>query len=272
MKYRNLSTTLNQFLSALCGVVIVRQTTILDLREGNSKVDRSSFDLEFLTTFPPEQSGRILPLLKDSRSQLRQDIFVLLQLNFKTDGYFVEFGATNGIDLSNTFLLETEFGWKGILVEPARVWHKELRQNRQLAVIEEDCVWSISNENIAFRETALPELSTIAKLEVNDEHNLQRESGKVYKVRSISLNDLLLKNSSPNHIDYLSIDTEGSEYEILKNLDFQKYSFNVITCEHNYTENREKIHALLTANGYIRKYINLSRFDDWYVRDSGCNS
>jgi hypothetical protein len=55
-------------------------------------------------------------LFKRSKSQFRQDIFVLLELNFKKDGFFVEFGATNGIDLSNTFLMETKLGYLLILV------------------------------------------------------------------------------------------------------------------------------------------------------------
>src|SRR6056297_216441 len=62
--------------------------------------------------------------LNFSKSQLRQDLFVLSELGFKQHGFFVEFGATNGIDLSNTYLMEARFGWNGILAEPARLWHR----------------------------------------------------------------------------------------------------------------------------------------------------
>jgi hypothetical protein len=54
-----------------------------------------------------------------SQSQYKQDIFVLTQLGFKRNGYFAEFGATNGLELSNSYLLERQFGWSGILAEPA---------------------------------------------------------------------------------------------------------------------------------------------------------
>ena len=70
----------------------------------------------------------------------------------------------------------------------------------------------------------------------------------------------------PKKIDYMSIDTEGSEFEILNSFDFNEYDIKVITCEHNYTEMREKIYALLSKNGYIRKHSEYSMFDDWYVK------
>ena len=44
--------------------------------------------------------------LKESKSQIRQDLFVLNELNFKTSGFFVDFGATDGIEFNNSFLLE----------------------------------------------------------------------------------------------------------------------------------------------------------------------
>ena len=68
-------------------------------------------------------------------------------------------------------------------------------------------------------------------------------------------------------IDYLSIDTEGSEFEILNSFDFSKFKFRIITCEHNYTPMREKIFELLTKNGYTRVFKEISFNDDWYVSD-----
>ncbi len=52
---------------------------------------------------------------------------------------------------------------------------------------------------------------------------------------------------------------------ILSTFDFDAYRFSVITCEHNYTPNRERIHALLTSHGYAHKFEHLSSVDDWYV-------
>lgn len=211
------------------------------------------------------------PRFDQAKSQLKQEIFVLSELDFKMDGYFVEFGATNGIDISNTWLLEKRFGWKGILAEPSKYWHKDLFHNRS-GNIETRCVWSRSNEILLFNEVDAkkvgygPELSTIDTFSDSDNHNESRKSGQKYEVETISLLDLLSKYNAPTDIDYLSIDTEGSEFDILSNFDFDQYNIRTITCEHNYTPMREKIYSLLTSKGYQRKYENISQWDDWYVR------
>ena len=91
-------------------------------------------------------------------AEFRQDLFVLSELNFKRGGFFVEFGAASGYAGSNTYLLEREFAWDGVLCEPAKIWHSELKGTRN-ANIETRCVWSRSNATIRFNE--LSSLSTI---------------------------------------------------------------------------------------------------------------
>jgi FkbM family methyltransferase len=203
--------------------------------------------------------------LKNSRSQLLQDIFVLSRLNYKRNGFFVEFGATDGIALSNTYLLEKAYDWKGILAEPGIRWHAALRANRN-CIIEENCVWKASGLTLTFKETNDAELSTIADFVASDFHKDDRDNGKTYEVKTISLNDLLKKHNAPKEIEYLSIDTEGSEYEILSAFDFSQYEIKIITCEHNYSPARDKIFKLLTSQGYKRVFANVSLWDDWYVR------
>jgi FkbM family methyltransferase len=209
---------------------------------------------------------QLLPFIFKSKSQQWQDLFVLSELGFKRNGYFVEFGATNGIDLSNTYLLEKEFGWNGILAEPAKCWHNDLRANRRVN-IDTNCVWRDSNSILRFNEVISgADLSTIKLFTSADLHQKARQEGKSYDVTTISLIDLLAKYRAPKQIDFLSIDTEGSEYEILSHFDFDKYQFRIITCEHNFTPMRDKILSLLTENGYVRKFQELSQFDDWYIR------
>jgi len=68
--------------------------------------------------------GHCLMNANETISQNYQDVFVLYQTKYKRDGYFVEFGATDGKIISNSLLLEQKYGWKGILSEPNPVWHK----------------------------------------------------------------------------------------------------------------------------------------------------
>ena len=203
-----------------------------------------------------------------SRSQLFQDLFSLFLLKEKRNGFFVEFGATNGIDLSNTAILERDYQWDGILVEPAKCWHSALKDNRA-AVIDHRCVWSQTGVILPFKETKIPELSTVATLTDTDHHRESRADGETYPVQTVSLNDLLKGHNAPKQIDYLSIDTEGSELEILGAFKFDDYDISIITVEHNFRQSdRHAIYDLLAAKGYVRLFETLSQYDDWYVKRS----
>ena len=80
---------------------ITRNSTLQKLRNNESAGD----DIELMLALNNAHVAQLLMNLRKSKSQYRQDLFVLSELNFKRNGYFVEFGATNGIDLSNTYLM-----------------------------------------------------------------------------------------------------------------------------------------------------------------------
>jgi hypothetical protein len=223
------------------------------------------FDFKFITSLDPRHREKALEIIPRSKSQLRQDLFVLSALNFKKGGFFVEFGATDGLTLSNTFLLESDFQWSGILAEPARCWREALIKNRPKAILDFSCIWKESGVDLEFVETAQPELSTIETFREGDLHRKSRRESKTYQVKTMSMLDLLNTHSAPKYIDYLSLDTEGSEYEILSAFDFDSYEIGIITVEHNNTLNRERIFELLSNLGYVRKFSDLTKFDDWYV-------
>ena len=253
-------------LMQLFGVLGLGITTKANLNKlKKMEISRSDSTLKLLTSFSPEVGSELLKCISESRSQLQQDLFVLGMLGCKRNGYFVEFGATDGISLSNTFLLESKFGWTGILAEPALKWRGELLKNRPLSEISDLCVWKTSGERINFRETEQTELSTLEAFRSSDAHRNDRSKGSVYEVETISLEDLLVSLNAPRTIDFLSIDTEGSEFDILESFNFEAYNFSVIVCEHNFTENRNKINHLLTSKGYVQVLEDVSFFDDWYV-------
>jgi len=211
------------------------------------------------------KSPSLLLELKNSKAQLFQDFFALSIFGKDYAGYFVEFGATDGKALSNTFLLEKHYGWRGLLAEPGKIWHEKLLENRKCH-ISKLCIWNESEAFLNFSEASEPELSTIKNFSHSDRHK-NRSSKQTYLVQTIQLDDLLDQVSAPQEIDFLSIDTEGSEFEILNSLDFNKHNYKVIVCEHNYTSQRKLIFNLLTSKGYRRKLRIISAWDDWYVLD-----
>ncbi len=210
---------------------------------------------------------KVRKALRYSKSQLGQDILGLSISGLDKPGYFVEFGAADGIALSNTFVLEKEFGWSGILCEPGTNWHQSLQANRD-CIIDTRCVYSVSGESVSFSENYLGELSSITKFASPRKQGFIKRTLSSYQVETVSLEDLLDFHKAPKQIEFLSIDTEGSEFEILDGFDFQTYSFGSICVEHNFGPTRELIKSLLTKNGYTQVHADLSEFDDWYIQST----
>jgi FkbM family methyltransferase len=202
-----------------------------------------------------------------SKSQINQEliIFFLLKRESKRKGYFIEIGACDGVLLSNTYILEKKFKYKGLLCEPSKNYIKNLKRNRK-AKIETNVILDKTGRTVSFMETKIPELSTIESRNFQDIHSVIRKPINKYLRKTLSLNDLFSKHNVPKIVDIMSVDTEGSEYEILKNFNFKKYNIKIIICEHNFNKNRQKIYKLLKKNGYIRKYSKISFFDDWYIK------
>ncbi len=207
-----------------------------------------------------------MPLAKASKAQLFQDLWALWTADGKRGGYFVEFGAVDGVYLSNTLFLEREMGWTGLLAEPNPAFAESLRRERTCA-ISTDCVYSHSDLVIDFMATKKGEFSRIADIVPGDAYEERRNRRfSTVQVNTVSLNDLLERFKAPPQIDFLSIDTEGSEFEILAEFDFDRWDVRSIAVEHNWTPARESLRTLLESRGYRRRWPRLSRFDDWYVK------
>ena len=269
---------INKFLN-LINLKIIKLSTF----ETISKLPRSFY---VYAALPKEKQEKIFNLLGKSKSQLGQDILVSAYTELDKENFFVEFGATNGITHSNTHLLEKELNWKGILVEPASIWHDELDSNRN-CFIDKRCIFTESGKIMEFLTVANqkkdgeiiyngidpePGLSSLKKYADNGDwaSKVRLKNSKKEIVETITLNDLLDFYDAPKIIDYMSIDSEGSELDILKSFDFSKRKICIISVEHNYHPiNRKKINFILEKVGYKRIYQNLSKFDDWYIMNNG---
>lgn len=215
--------------------------------------------VEYLTSKLYETSI-ITRLSTQSKSEYFQDLWVIATLNQKTNGFFVEFGATDGVSGSNTWLLENAFEWTGICAEPAQIYRDKLTENRSCK-LDYRAVWNKTGELITFSEKEEGYLSSVASISqsvaVRDE----------YIVESVTLNDLLLHHGAPKNIDYISVDVEGSELKILREF-FSHNEFNVtlFSIEHNWREDKNELIDLMQLNGYQYEYQYLSYRDLYFSR------
>ena len=191
-----------------------------------------------------------------SHSQIFQDLFVDYILK-KEKGFYCEVGALDGKELSNTFYLEKELGWSGILCEPNKSYQELIKKNRPSNILVTEPLFSKENEEVNFTELE----GGRSGIDKNSNNK------KSYKLKTTTLNKVLEENLNNKNINYISIDTEGTEYEIIKELNFEKFYPEIITIEHNYDKKkRDKIYKFLKMKNYDRYFKSISRFEDWYIR------
>jgi hypothetical protein len=192
---------------------------------------------------------------KSSKSQIFQDLFAYFFSGCKKNGIFIEIGGGNGVDLSNTYILEKNFKWKGVICEPDIRLHSNILTKRK-CFLETKPVSNSLNKNIYFYFKGL-----------YDSYTSFHADPSAKKLKSISLNNLIKKYQLGKNIDYISIDTEGNELDIIKNFNFNKYNVKIFTIEHNFKQKiREKIYKILIKNNYQRMFKYISYMDDWYIK------
>lgn len=204
-----------------------------------------------------------------SRSQCAQDLYCLfiLETRFGIDvrsykGVFVEFGAFDGLKHSNSYSFE-HFGWSGTVLEPDSVRVGECRANRKCEVIHAAVVGNNGPECVEFlRDPHDGELSHTAGYGTAR----AKKAAVTEKVGTIALDSLLKRLG---RVDILSMDTEGSEADILEASDFPVAPL-IIVVEHNYdASKRQRIRRRLEAIGYSLIERSGDYFDDYYAKGMG---
>ena len=215
-----------------------------------------------LTGAQPSDPKWLSELKKRAVSQLGQELWVLEQTGYKREGFFVEFGATDGISFSNTWLLEKEFAWRGICAEPNPKFLEELARNRS-CITSNACIGGKTGDrvNFVFADAygGMQQHLTLDKH--SDKRTAYLDLWGSKTLETISLHDFLTQHGAPHDIDYMSIDTEGSEYEILKSFPFDQWNIRLLTIEHNHSPQHANIRALMKRHGY--HYVE-KKWDDWY--------
>lgn len=175
------------------------------------------------------------------KSQYSQDKFVNDHFfRNKRNGTFVDVGAHNGVDYSNTYFFEKELGWNGLCVEPLTDRFEELTKNRNCICVN-GCVFN-KNDTVIFKSISghAEMLSGIDSCfdpkhsqRISNELIFHGGSSEISEKKSYTLETLLDENKIC-HVDYLSVDVEGSEFEVLSGINFDKVQIDVIDIENNY--------------------------------------
>lgn len=205
------------------------------------------------------------------KSQVGQDQWVHSVLGDKRGGYFVELGASDGVDLSNTYFFEKQLGWNGICIEPNPTFHADLEKNRS-SNISHYCASDRDNHELEFALCGHTSGTLVTAGPFT-------RSSTIVKVKTQTLASIFSFFEAPPVIDYLSLDVEGHELEVLKGFPFDKYKFNCITVEHNEPHTgpgmQRALRELLVAHGYVfvKGNDDVHRWghgpiDDFYIHSS----
>lgn len=202
---------------------------------------------------------------------------------FKAPGFFLEIGCWDGELISQTAWLERVKGWSGLCVDPFPV-----NFEKRVCVVCNKAVVGAASSSMQ-KGTASP-LSArgggrkFIRVSIDRRYGgdvsyfsgfkdaIQAHWGLIeehcdyeeIEVETITIEQLYEDYALPGYIEFLSIDTEGSELEIFESIDFNVHRFGLIVFEHNEDENvKQRIGELLMENGY--ELLESLRVDDIYV-------
>jgi FkbM family methyltransferase len=182
-------------------------------------------------------------------------------------GIFVDIGAYDGVLYSNTLLFE-KLGWTGVCIEPLPSAFEKLKAARSVVCV--NCAVGDRAGSAPFVEVEMPRPYELmySGLKANfDEHHarLIREHGQKQKTYDVTVRPLneILSEHGVRKIHYLSIDTEGSEWRILRDFDFAAFGVNVISAENNARDDKLRRHLAQHGYRFVRTF---GGFDDLFAR------
>jgi len=186
----------------------------------------------------------------------------------KTKGFFIDFGAHDGIVLSNSMFFEKYRQWTGICIEPIPEVYEKLKQNRKCITVN-GCIGVENGTSKFLRVEGYGEMYSglVDKYDPAHYERIQRDikthggDTKEIEIKSYNLNDLL-ESYNVSKVDYCSIDTEGGELQILESIDFKNIDIIAFTVENQYNINL--IRDYMTSVNY--KLIESINYDDFFVK------
>ncbi len=210
-------------------------------------------------------------------SQYGEDFLLWNFFDYKSQGFFIDIGAFDGIHLSNSYSFEL-IGWTGVCVEPSPLYFKLCQENRSASkCFNVACVKGDNKGLLKFNIDSTGLFSSLQNIDYDE--NIQGHYGalkdinlqvETVEVNSTSLNSLLSKTiSNDMKIDFISIDVEGVEVEVLQGFDLDKYKPRIICIETNSDKSQEEITSYLNKFGYLwARKTNANSF--FVANDADC--
>ncbi len=221
----------------------------------------------YINRFRYGRKRNMLPEVSGGVAACGQDKFIAGLLDYKRNGVFVDVGANDGVTISNSYYFEKELGWTGVAIEPMPTIFEKLKANRSCDVVQ-GCITLKAGKAKFVELVGGPNmLSTLAEhdqgltarrlVKNSKRHNIER---KEIEVDCFTFASVTEKYNIKN-IDFLSVDTEGGELNILKSINFDKTPVKVISVENNYYDN--EIKNYLEGQGFIA--IGTFKVDEIYL-------
>jgi FkbM family methyltransferase len=201
-------------------------------------------------------------------SQDNQDMFLEKNI-FKgyKNGFYVDVGAHDGVSYNNTLYFEKNNNWKGINVEPINSVYEKLLTNRQNNINLNCAVCNNDGETEFLCNTGYTEMLSGIKETFDNRHlmrlqNENRQMGSktnLIKVKTKRL-ETIFDEYNISHVNYLSIDVEGAEFEVIKSINFDKVYIDCIGFENNYNDVSTPIVKYLESKNYFVIHKSLDIF------------
>jgi FkbM family methyltransferase len=200
-------------------------------------------------------------------SQDNQDYFLEFNV-FKghKNGVFVDVGAHDGITINNTIYFERNNGWTGINIEPINDVYERLMINRPKCINLNCAVDETEGESEFILNKGYTEMISGLKKHYDDRHlkRLEYENsvtdGETSFVNVVTRRlEGVFDEYKINRINYLSVDVEGAEFNVIQSINFDKVFIDVIGFEDNYPDVGQKIIDYLETKGYfvIKKSMDI---------------
>ena len=223
--------------------------------------------IHYINRYRYHRTHNMLPSLEGGSGASGQDMLVYELLGKKDNGIFIDIGANDGLTISNTYFLEKNCDWSGIAIEPIPSIFEKLKSNRSCDVIH-GCVTPKSGK-AKFLEL-VGGLNMLSTLSFNNTGLTARRLRKNAKRSNSTINEIdvecytlhsLAEKYNLKYVDFLSIDTEGGELEILKSINFDKLPVKIISVENNYYTRDIRNH--LESCGFL--YLGTFKIDEIYL-------